>query len=159
MRSFQEYREAVEHIKPEKAEMVGDRPLKADPKEEHWGYHLIMDMSHCNKDIDKPEVIKKFLKQMVKDLDMTAVGEPIIKHFDTPPYGRGTTGVQILTTSTITFHSDDEKWSLYLDVFSCKSYDPKVVFDAVKKYFAPKHIGHKWLYRDAGDWPRKKKSK
>jgi len=86
---------------------------------------------------------------------MEAVGEPIVKRMDNER-GRGVSGVQLITTSTITFHGDDEKWCVYLDVFSCKAYDPKVVFDYVKECFTPKYIGHKFLYRDAGTWPRDK---
>ncbi len=149
MRSFRHYRE-------EKAQELADIPKKPSPDDDHWGYHLLMDMSGCNKDIDKPDVVRKFLKEMVKALKMKPLGEPMIIKVDNAEDGRGVTGVQVITTSTITFHGDDQKWCVYLDVFSCAAYEPKVVFEMVKKYFAPTHIGHKWIYRDAGEWPHKK---
>jgi S-adenosylmethionine/arginine decarboxylase-like enzyme len=145
----------LEQSRPERVGIISDAPEKPS-KDDHWGYHLILDMSGCNKKIDQPDVVRAFLKELVKKLDMVAVGEPIVKSFDDSHKGRGTSGIQLITTSTITFHSDDERWCVYLDVFSCKTYDPKVVFDAVNKHFEPKEIRHKWLYRDAGSWPHKK---
>ena len=40
--------------------------------------------------------------------------------------------------------------AVYLDVFSCKDFKPQKVLDLVEKTFAPKHIAHRFLYRDAG---------
>jgi S-adenosylmethionine/arginine decarboxylase-like enzyme len=131
----------------------GVRPVPEE-KESHWGYHLIVDASGCNKAVDDPDEVANYLKEMVKALKMKAVGDPIICQF-TNPRGRGTSGVQIITESSITFHSDDEKWQAYIDVFSCKTFEPKVALDLTMKCFAPKHMGKLWLHRDAGPWPER----
>lgn len=126
---------------------------QGDPKQ-HWGYHLVLDVSECSHGIDDPQYVVQFIKHLVQALKMKPIGEPIVVQVNDTD-GRGTSAVQIITTSTITFHGDDDEWSAYIDVFSCAPYDPKVAIDLVHQYFKPKHVGDLWLYRDAGSWPRK----
>jgi hypothetical protein len=45
----------------------------------YWGYHLMLDCSGCTK-IDSKENIYNFVKDLVKRIDMTAHGEPIIEY-------------------------------------------------------------------------------
>lgn len=151
-KKFKTFCEEQDNLKPQE---LADIPRKPSKNDTHWGYHLLLDVSSCNKNIDDAKEIRSFLKELVEKLDMTPVGEPIVKKFDNED-GRGYSAIQLITTSTITFHGDDERMCIYLDVFSCKAYEPKIVFDLVHKYFNPKHIGHKWIYRDAGDWPERR---
>lgn len=140
---------------PNKPIEVEDQPKNISGKRQHWGYHLILDVSECSHGIDDPAYVVQFIKELVVALKMKPIGEPIVVKVDDAVDGRGTSAVQIITTSTITFHGDDDEWSAYIDVFSCAPYDPKVAIDLVHKYFQPKHVGDIWLYRDAGSWPRK----
>lgn len=140
------------NIKPEE---LDDIPNSGD-KKDHWGYHLLVDCSECNHDIDDPVKVELFIRELVKKLKMKPIGKPVIVKVNGED-GRGTTAVQIITTSTITFHGDDEKWSVYLDVFSCAPYEPKVALQLFTKYFEPKHLAYKWILRDAGNWPKQQK--
>lgn len=122
--------------------------------EQHWGYHLIVDMSDCNRNINSNEAIEKFFDELVTKLKMKKLAEA--EFYDVSGVeGRGVTAFQVITTSHISFHSDDDEMSVYCDVFSCAPYDPEVAIECVKKWFAPKHLGLLWLYRDAGKWPEK----
>jgi S-adenosylmethionine/arginine decarboxylase-like enzyme len=47
-------------------------------------------------------------------------------------------------------HFDDAKRSGYLDIFSCKNFDPKPVVEMIKEYFKPTNIATQFIYRDAG---------
>lgn len=128
----------------------------AGGKEDHWGYELILDCSDCNEKIDDPPTVTAYLKEMVTALKMIAVGEPLVHQFTGEgTEGRGTSGVQIITTSSVTFHSDDDGEAAYINVFSCKAFEPQTAIDLTRKYFEPKRCGALWLYRDAGPWPEK----
>lgn len=140
-----------ENIKPE---YIDDIP-NAGAEKKHWGYHLLVDCSDCNHDIDDPVKVELFIRELVKKLKMKPIGKPMVIKVDDKEDGRGVTAVQIITTSTITFHGDNEKWSVYLDVFSCAPYEPKTALNLFNQYFQPKHLAYKWILRDAGDWPKK----
>jgi len=44
---------------------------------------------------------------------------------------------QLIETSLISAHFANQSNTTYLDVFSCKAYDPKTVADFSKKFFKP----------------------
>src|ERR1700731_4565266 len=65
---------------------------------EHWGFHELLDMMGCNKNINDPKKIKAFMKELVKELQMTAVGEPVVHSFGSGLEG-GWSAMQMITTS------------------------------------------------------------
>jgi S-adenosylmethionine/arginine decarboxylase-like enzyme len=85
--------------------------------DKYWGYHLILDIFGCNENVNTPTVVKLFLEHLVKELRMSPIGPPQVIYVDWDG-GRGVTGVQIITTSTITFHGDAKGNKAYIDVFS-----------------------------------------
>jgi S-adenosylmethionine decarboxylase len=62
----------------------------------------------------------------------------------------GYTLVQLIETSNICAHFVDEDDTMYLDVFSCKPFDEKVVEALVVKHFGAKHLRRAFLKRQAG---------
>ena len=115
-----------------------------------WGYHLVLDVRACqtNKARD-PAYISEFTKQLVKEIDMVAYGEPQLVHFADNTEKAGWTIIQLIETSSIVGHFLDESGDLYLDVFSCKNFDETVVRDLVKEYFNPENIHVTSLSRQA----------
>lgn len=79
---------------------------------------------------------------------MVAYGEPQIVMFGTGNK-KGYTLVQLIETSNITGHFVEETDDMYLDVFSCKDFDPHVVTGIVAKYFDPMNVTTHMLYRQA----------
>lgn len=100
-----------------------------------WGYHLIIDASNCEySKITDAENIYNFTKHLVKAIDMVAYGEPQIVKFGSGNKA-GYTLVQLIETSNICAHFVDENDTFYLDVFSCKQFDPDTVVFLCKEYF------------------------
>lgn len=117
--------------------------------EKYWGYHLILDCSNCNSMlINDYNTIYNFTKQLVKDIDMVAYGEPQIVHFGSGDK-EGYTLVQLIETSNICAHFVPDSQSAYIDVFSCKEYDIEVVKNIVRQYFSPASIRTTFLNRQA----------
>jgi S-adenosylmethionine/arginine decarboxylase-like enzyme len=115
----------------------------------YWGYHLTLDCGECDSDaIKNYDIIYKFTKQLVKDIDMVAYGEPQIVDFGSGDKA-GYTLVQLIETSNICAHFVNESNAIYLDVFSCKPYDENTVIDLVREYFAPKSIKRSYISRQA----------
>ncbi len=118
-------------------------------EEKYWGYHAIIDAAGCNHNaITSYDNIYNFAKQLVKDIDMVAYGEPQIVNFGSGDKA-GYTLVQLIETSNICAHFVNENDTMYLDVFSCKPFDERVVEGLVVKYFGAKTIRRAFLKRQA----------
>ena len=105
-----------------------------------WGQHLVMDIARCNPSrIRSSKNIYMFTKELVKRIDMVAYGEPQIVMFGTGNK-KGYTLVQLIETSNICAHFVEETNDMYLDVFSCKPFNPLVVRATVAEYFHPDDI-------------------
>ena len=115
----------------------------------YWGYHTLMDCSGCSAAaISSETVIYNFMKNLVRDIDMVAYGEPQIVRFGSGDKF-GITAVQLIETSSITIHFVEENNTMYLDVFSCKEYDPAVVENLVRLTFGATKIRKNYITRNA----------
>ena len=107
-----------------------------------------MDCSGCNPAINNGQKITSFIKHLVTEIKMNAVGKPLLHNFGTDVEG-GWSALQLITTSSITMHGDNRVGSMYIDIFSCKPFDLKVAVKTVVEYFSPKFHNSMFLYRDA----------
>lgn len=115
----------------------------------YWGYHLMLDCSGCNDGIKDRDTIYKFIKQLVKDIDMVAHGEPIIEYLLPGDPKQGYSLMQLITTSNICAHFVEPDSTAYFDVFSCKEFDNNTVIDIVNQYFAPGKVKINFITRHA----------
>jgi S-adenosylmethionine decarboxylase len=103
----------------------------------YWGYHLILDCGGC--DVAKMKDYKNvdaWIRKLVKDIDMEPIGEPRIEYTAGEFLDKaGFTVVQTIVTSSIVAHFVDNLGQIYLDVFSCKKFDMKVVEASMIKAF------------------------
>jgi len=114
-----------------------------------WGYHLLINAAKCNHEaIRSSDKIKAFTKELVKRIDMKAYGAPRVVRFGE---GRvaGYSLIQLIETSCITAHFVEETNDAYFDIFSCKSFDPKVAMEVVKEFFNPTNAQKTFLKRQA----------
>jgi S-adenosylmethionine/arginine decarboxylase-like enzyme len=79
---------------------------------------------------------------------MVPFGQPQVVMFGSGNK-KGYTLVQLIETSNITAHFVEENNSMYLDVFSCKDFDPEVVKEAVHEFFDAKRFRTKLMLRQA----------
>lgn len=115
----------------------------------YWGYHLILNCASANIDkITDYDNVVLFAKQLVKRIDMVAFGEPQVVNFGSGNKA-GFTLVQLIETSNICAHFCNDTGDIYLDVFSCKPYDPAVVVETVTEFFNPQRCEQHFLHRQA----------
>lgn len=115
-----------------------------------WGYHFAVN-AVCSKDkVSDPDVIKGFSKDLVEAIDMKAFGDPIVVHFaEHDPVKAGYSLVQLIETSNICGHFVDATGEAYIDVFSCKSFDPNVVLEKITEWFDSTSGNCEFFVRDA----------
>ena len=102
-----------------------------------WGFHGIFDCSGCDLDkIQSADNIKSWLSSLLTAIDMTAVGDPIVTMTGVGmPDKEGYTAIQIIVPSSIVAHFIDSTQHIYIDVFSCKEFDPTKVEASISSFF------------------------
>lgn len=117
----------------------------------YWGFHFIADCGGCDQRLmSDRENVEHWIKKLVKDIDMQPIGEPRIEYTAAEfPDKAGFTVVQVIVTSSIVAHFVDGLGQIYLDVFSCKTFDPSVVERSVQESFGAEKIRKFFLTRQA----------
>lgn len=111
----------------------------------------MLDCSKCvSTAIRCPTNIANFANNLVRKIDMVPYGKPQIHHFGTGDKA-GYTLVQLIETSNISAHFCEETNDMYLDVFSCKPFNPSHVEMVVSLHFGPLHKNRTFLTRQAGN--------
>jgi S-adenosylmethionine/arginine decarboxylase-like enzyme len=115
-----------------------------------WGLHAIVNAFKCKPHLIRNKlVIHDFSVDLVKKIDMIAYGQPMIQHFGIDDKA-GYTLVQLIETSNITGHFCDESGDAYLDIFSCKEFNPAIVKQVIQHHFQPQAIDLRLIARQAG---------
>ena len=116
-----------------------------------WGQQLILDLSGCPSDGLKDERnIRDWLRELVAAIEMRAFGEPLIEHFATHSHdAAGYTAIQLIETSNIAAHFAENLGEVYIDIFSCKRFDPETAIDVCRRFFAPQACASQLIERGA----------
>jgi len=105
-----------------------------------WGIASSFDIYNCNpetiRDADK---IRQFVRELCVLIEMKRFGETQVVHFGEDERVAGYSMVQLIETSLISAHFANQSNTTYLDVFSCKPYDPAVVADFAQRFFGGTH--------------------
>ena len=100
-----------------------------------WGLCTAVDLQDCHPDlIRNADHIRRYVVELCELIDMKRFGECQVVDFGS---GRvaGYSMVQLISTSLISGHFANETNHAYLDIFSCKGYDPAVVESFSKEFF------------------------
>ena len=112
-----------------------------------YGKELILDLHNCDaKKFNRPS-LTKFFKDLCELIDMQRcelfwwddVGVPK-KERETEPHLKGTSAIQFIKTSNVTIHTLDILKNVYLNIFSCKDFDPKIAGEFSRKFFKGKIV-------------------
>lgn len=119
---------------------MGIEPIrKINLAEDVWGIASSIDIYDCNPEkIRDAEYIKQFVKDLCVLIDMKRFGETQVVHFGEDEKVAGFSMIQLIETSLISAHFANLTNATYLDVFSCKPYDPEVVRNFAQGYFEGK---------------------
>lgn len=114
---------------------------KAKLKEEYeakdaWGLVASIDLHECNPEtIRDAEKIKQFVYELCEKIGMKRFGECVVVNFGEDERVAGFSMTQLIETSLISAHFANHTNTVYLDIFSCKFYDPQTVADFAKEFF------------------------
>lgn len=119
-----------------------------------YGKELILDLHKCDPTTFNRKSIRNYFKKLCDLIDMERCK---LSWWDdhgispeeqqTEPHLKGTTAIQFIMTSNITIHTLDIMKNVYLNIFSCKDFDPKVVKDFSKEWFKGQIVNFQVLER------------
>lgn len=107
-----------------------------------YGIETIIDLHNCNTAKFNRRDIKTYFALVCKLLDVRPEDCYFWDDLYTPeekqqtePKTKGTTAIQFILTSNITIHTLDLLATAFVNVFSCKDYDPQLVEEATVRFF------------------------
>lgn len=110
-----------------------------DKQEPYWGLELSLDVSECNPDLIRSATsIRQYVSHLIELIDMKAFGGTAVVNFGEDEKVAGFSMTQLIETSLISGHFADLTNTSYLNIFSCKEYDPQKVIDFTVKFFEGK---------------------
>ena len=100
-----------------------------------WGLSTSVDLQDCRPEIIRDRArIEAYVIALCELIGMQRYGDCRIVHFGE---GRvaGYSMIQLIETSLISGHFANDTNRAYLDIFSCKAYDPAVVEEFSRRFF------------------------
>jgi S-adenosylmethionine/arginine decarboxylase-like enzyme len=105
-----------------------------------WGIASAIDIYGCDpQKIRDADAIRRFVVELCDLIEMKRFGETQVVHFGEDERVAGYSMVQLIETSLISAHFANLTDTVYLDVFSCKPYDPEIVRDFSQSFFGGAH--------------------
>ena len=134
---------------------VGERPGKAPRTTmEKYGVELILDLHGCDASTFNRESIGGYFERLCELIDMkrealhfwddTDVAED---EKQTSPHTQGTSAVQFILTSSIVIHTLDQLNAVYVNMFSCKAFDPKLAERFTAEWFGAGDCSARFIER------------
>jgi len=119
-----------------------DSKLKSEfDEKQSWGLATGINLYNCNPEyIRSAEKIKEYVYKLCELIEAERFGECIVVDFGENPRVTGFSMMQLIETSLISGHFGMHSNPFaYLDIFSCKYYNPKTVIEFSVKFFQAKN--------------------
>lgn len=132
----------------EREEETSSSPTtEEDQQYQSWGKSLALDLFECEHErLTDPDLLKKFVRKLVSVINMVAHGECYVDRFGDGSL-EGYSAMQFIETSSVTVHLDEVNNRAFIDVFSCKDFDPKGAITFSKEFFGAKRLRSNTLTR------------
>jgi S-adenosylmethionine/arginine decarboxylase-like enzyme len=124
-------------------------PIPKLKKSKTKGQELILDLYHCGpKIIRSKKKISEYVNKVCHLIKMKKHGKLILERFGAQTaWGLGYSFFQFIEESSISGHFLENENLAFLNIFSCKSFNAKIVKDFTKKFFKAKKIKDRVLIR------------
>ncbi len=114
-----------------------------------FGYELILDLHDCDFEVMRSRIkLKEYVDKLCPLIDMVKYGSTLLKYFGTnKPHTKGYSLLQFIETSSITAHFS-EHWRIsYINIFSCKPFNPIMAKKFTKEFFKASRVKARFLVR------------
>lgn len=113
-----------------------------------WGLESQIDIHHCNPNtIRDAEQIKQFVVELCDLIGMKRYGDCVVVNFGEDERVAGYSMTQLIETSLISAHFANLTNTTYLNIFSCKYYNPDDAAVFAASFFEGKDYTLNWVMR------------
>ncbi len=113
---------------------------KAYDNSSPWGVLTSIDLYDCDSaSIRNADYIKEFVVKLCEKIEMKRFGDCQVVHFGEDEKVAGFSMTQLIETSLISGHFANATNTAYLDIFSCKYYEPRDVAEFARSFFKGAH--------------------
>lgn len=113
-----------------------------------------MDLHNCDLSKFNRTSLRKYFAKLCEAIDMKRCELYFWDDYGVPAkekqnlaHTKGTSAVQFILTSNITIHTLDLLKAVYVNIFSCKSYDKQVAEKVTKEWFGAKKCRTRFIER------------
>ncbi len=93
-----------------------------------WGISANVDLYKCNPDmIRDADEIKRYAVELCELIRVTRFGDCVVVNFGEDERIAGFSMTQLIETSLVSGHFANQTNNAYIDVFSCRFFDPREV--------------------------------
>ena len=104
--------------------------------EDAWGIATAVDVYHCHPSaIRDAEKIRAFVYELCDRIQVKRFGECQVVNFGEDERVAGYSMTQLIETSLVSGHFANATNAAYLDIFSCRYYDPRTVAEFASEFF------------------------
>ena len=101
-----------------------------------WGILTSVDITGCDPDIIRDaSAIQAFVYELCDRIQVKRFGECVVVNFGEEERVAGFSMTQLIETSLVSGHFANASNTSYLDIFSCKFYEPRVVAEYAVEFF------------------------
>lgn len=119
-----------------------------------YGVELVLDLQGCEPTTFNRPSLDEFFTRLCERIDM----EKCVVHFwddvgvpeeeqQTLPHTKGTSAVCFILTSSIVVHTLDLLGAVYVNIFSCKTFNPDAAADFTASWFKGRTVKRTFLER------------
>ncbi len=119
-----------------------------------YGVELILDLHGCDTSTFTRESIGRYFELLCELIDMKRENLHFWDDLDVPedekqtsPHTQGTSAVQFILTSSIVIHTLDQLRAVYVNMFSCKEFDPKLAERFTVEWFGAGDCSARFIER------------
>jgi S-adenosylmethionine/arginine decarboxylase-like enzyme len=117
-------------------------------KNKSWGISASVDLHSCKPEsIRDAEKINEFVVKICDLIKVNRFGECTVVDFGTSEEVQGFSIVQLIDTSLVSGHFANKTNNVYLDIFSCKYFNPKEVAEFCKDFFQAENYTLNYTFR------------
>ena len=100
-----------------------------------WGMLAAIDLHGGDEErLADPDSIRAFVPEAIEAIGMRAHGPLMIERFGQGEL-EGWSALQFIETSSLTIHADEVSGRCFIDVFSCRPFDPDLVAAIAVRHF------------------------